>query len=89
VVGGGSSSPQWLEIIAAALKLDLLVPDQGHYGAALGAAKLAFAAATGESMTSICIKPRVSNTVRPNPSLVEQYQLSYEKYRRLYPSLYG
>jgi sugar (pentulose or hexulose) kinase len=40
-------------------------------------------------MTSICIKPRVSNTVRPNPSLVEQYQLSYEKYRRLYPSLYG
>tara|TARA_B110000902_G_scaffold265845_1_gene351437 strand:- start:528 stop:1118 length:591 start_codon:yes stop_codon:yes gene_type:complete len=89
VVGGGCASPQWLEIISAAMNLDLLVSEQGHYGAALGAARLAFVAATGESIKDICLPPSVSNRVRANTSLTEQYQLSYEKYCTLYPSLYN
>lgn len=89
VVGGGCASPQWLKIISAAMNLDLLVSEQGHYGAALGAARLAFVAATGESIKDICLPPSVSNRVRANTSLTEQYQLSYEKYCTLYPSLYN
>lgn len=89
VVGGGSSSPQWLEIIAAATNIDLLVPDNGDYGAALGAARLAFAAATGEPINSVCIKPEVAKVVRPNPRLVEQYQAGYEKFTDTYTRLHG
>jgi xylulokinase len=65
------------------------VPDNGDYGAALGAARLAFAAATGEPINSVCIKPEVAKVVRPNPRLVEQYQAGYEKFTDTYTRLHG
>ena len=89
VVGGGSSSSQWLDIIAAAMNIDLLVPEQGDYGAALGAARLAICAVTGEHISSICLQPKVSKVIHPKPNLVEQYQRSYEKFSTIYPSLYS
>ena len=89
VVGGGSSSPQWLEIISAAMDIDLIVPEQGDYGAALGAARLAFSAATGQHIAEICLQPKPAKIIHPNPHLVAQYQRSYEEFSTIYPSLYA
>ena len=60
VVGGGSNSRRWLEIISAAVNLDLIVPEQGDFGAALGAARLAFSAETGHDIKDICLPPKVA-----------------------------
>lgn len=87
VVGGGSKSGRWLEIISAAVNLDLIVPEQSEFGAALGAARLAFAAETGNNMKDICLPPKVAYIVRPDAGLAEQYTWSYMKFRSLYPSL--
>ena len=87
VVGGGSKSGRWLEIISAAVNLDLIVPEQGEFGAALGAARLAFAAETGNDIKDICLPPKVAYIVRPDAGLAEQYTWSYMNFRSLYPSL--
>lgn len=49
VVGGGSQSRSWLEVIANATGINLLVAAQGKYGAAFGAARLAAVASAGGS----------------------------------------
>ena len=87
VVGGGSNSRRWLEIISAAVNLDLIVPEQGDFGAALGAARLAFSAETGHDIKDICLPPKVAYIVYPDAGLAEQYKGSYMKFRSLYPSL--
>jgi xylulokinase len=87
VVGGGSNSRRWLEIISAAVNLDLIVPEQGDFGAALGAAKLAFSAETEDDIKDICLTPKVAYIVHPDAGLAEQYKGSYMNFQSLYPSL--
>ena len=62
------------------MNIDLLVPEQSDYGAALGAARLAICAVTGEHISSICSQAKVSKVIHPKLNLVEQYQRSYEKF---------
>ena len=47
-VGGGARSRPWLERLATVLKLPLALPGGGELGAAVGAARLAICAATGD-----------------------------------------
>ena len=86
-VGGGAQSEAWLRIIAAATGLTLLVPEDGDYGAAFGAARLAAACATGDRSDRIFSRPRLRATFRPDPRLADAYEDKYRSYRRAWPAL--
>jgi xylulokinase len=88
-VGGGSNSSLWLDIIAANLNAELLVPQDGDFGGAFGAARLGRCAATGADPAEIMTLPPIARTVRPDPALADAYQKSYARYRALYPAIKG
>src|SRR5690606_3657405 len=86
-VGGGARSRAWLRIMASATGLTLLEPEDGDFGAAFGAAKLAAACATGDISERIFAKPAVRAEVVPNPELAAAYAEKYEIYHAAYPHL--
>jgi xylulokinase len=86
-VGGGSRSRKWLEIIANTLDITVDVPEEGDFGAGLGAARLALIAATGADPFEVCVPPRIRDTIPPDRSMVPAYAEAYASYRDLYPAL--
>lgn len=88
-VGGGAQSKLWLKILASVLDRPLEIPRDGSVGAALGAARLGMAAATGDDPVSICSPQPIEAVIEPDPALVERYTRGYETYRRLYPAIKG
>ncbi|WP_313349901.1 xylulokinase [Paracoccus sp. (in: a-proteobacteria)] len=86
-VGGGARSRAWLRIMASATGLVLLEPEDGDFGAAFGAAKLAAACATGDTSDRIFAKPAVRAEVLPDPELAAAYKKKYETYHAAYPRL--
>lgn len=84
VVGGGSQSKAWLNIIAAATGLTLKVPSSGEQGAALGAARLAMAA-TG--LHDVFQSPEIANMITPDTALSDAYAKRQEIYRAAFPAL--
>jgi xylulokinase len=86
-VGGGSRSRKWLRIIANTLDITIDVPEEGDFGAGLGAARLAMTAATGADPFEVCAPPRIRETIEPDRNLVPAYAEAYATYRDLYPAL--
>lgn len=86
-IGGGSRSHAWLEIIADTLNIALDVPEEGDFGAGLGAARLGLIAATGADPFAVCAPPKIRATVEPDRSRVEAYASAYSTYKKLYPSI--
>ncbi|MCD6495443.1 xylulokinase [Candidatus Bipolaricaulota bacterium] len=89
IVGGGTKSAVWREIIAAVLDIPLqrLAIDKG---AAFGAAILAGVGAGvyADVEESVARTVKLDDDLeRPIPSLVEQYEGIYRKYASLYPAL--
>jgi xylulokinase len=87
ICGGGAKSPLWKKIIANVLnlRLDIIESEEGP---ALGAAMLA-AVAAGEycNVKSAAEKiVRVTDTVNPDPVLVNKYDEQYSKFRQIYPA---
>ena len=87
VIGGGSQSLFWLELLATVLNLPLDIPKQSEFGAALGAARLAMAGFLNVSLETIMAKPNIEKTIYPCPDLIERYKAAYDRYRELYPLL--
>jgi xylulokinase len=85
-VGGGSRSPEWLEIIATLLDVTIDVPAEGDFGASLGAARLAQAAAEG-ALDGIFAPPPMRAHIEPSHKLQSAYADSYGRWRTLYPAL--
>ncbi|APZ50530.1 xylulokinase [Salipiger abyssi] len=86
-VGGGARSRAWLTLCASITGLRLLVPKDGDFGAAFGAAKLAAAAATGETGDAIFAQPEVGEEILPDTDLREAYAKKYDAYMRGYPAV--
>ncbi|RQP06583.1 MAG: xylulokinase [Paracoccus sp. BP8] len=86
-VGGGARSRAWLRIMASATGLTLLEPEDGDFGAAFGAAKLAAACATGDISERIFAKPAVRAEVVPDAGLADAYAKKYEVHHAAYPRL--
>ena len=78
-VGGGSRSGYWLKAVATALDIPIDVPEQGDFGAALGAARLGMMAATGD--TSIATPPPIHHTVAPDRALTDAFKDAHGRYR--------
>jgi len=87
MVGGGSRSRTWISILASVLDLDLHRLAHGEQGGAFGAARLARIAATGDAVEDVCVPPVRTETIAPDPSLVEEYEDAQERYRAAYPLL--
>ena len=69
-VGGGSRSKKWLRIIANALDIVVDVPEEGDFGAGLGAARLGLIAAENADPFAVCAQPAIRETIEPDPELV-------------------
>ena len=88
-VGGGAQSRLWLSILASVLDRPLEIPVDGSVGAALGAARLGMAAATGADPFTLCSPQAVQAVVEPDRTLVDRYAQGYAAYRALYPAIKG
>ena len=86
-IGGGAQSRYWVELLATVLGMPVDLPEQGEFGAALGAARLAICGVTGASPAQVMTKPAVSDTIDPRSDLIEPYQEAYGKFARSYPTL--
>lgn len=88
ICGGGAKSVLWKKIIANVLnvRLDILKTEEGP---SMGGAILA-AVAAGEYRTvnEACQKiVRVVDHVEPEPDLVSKYDIHYQQYKNIYPSV--
>jgi xylulokinase len=86
-VGGGSRSRKWLRVIASTLDIAIDVPEEGDFGAGLGAARLGLIAATGADPFAICTQPKIKETIEPDREHVPAYAAAHAAYRKLYPAI--
>lgn len=86
-VGGGTQSLYWVELLATVLNLPIDLPAEAELGAAMGAARLARCAKTGEAPDAVMLKPKIAQTVQPREALVDAYASAYANWRKLYPLL--
>jgi xylulokinase len=87
VIGGGAKSRYWCELLATILNLPLDLPQQGEFGAALGAARLAICGVTGAAPAEIMTKPPIGETIVPRADLRAAYEDAYAAYAASYPVL--
>ena len=74
-------------MIATVLGIEVDVPVDGEFGAALGAARLGQIAAETCDPLDVCNPPVVAKTVRPNAKLIDAFDDAYQRFRRAYPSV--
>lgn len=86
-VGGGSNSEFWLSSLANTLGLPIEVPEQGDFGAALGAARLAMIGAGGKNASDIIVRPKIERMIKPDQNLVPQYEALHQKFKNCYQAL--
>lgn len=89
VIGGGSRSRFWLEVLANVLGFPIHRLADGETGGAFGAARLARLAVTGEDPALICTPPKRVETIEPDGVLSAAYAEALTGWRRLYPALRG
>ena len=87
VIGGGSRSRLWGEILASVLGRPLTYHAGGEVGPAFGAARLARLAVTGEDPADVCTPPSVTHVVEPDATLAARYAEALPRFRRLYAAL--
>ena len=86
LVGGGSKSPEWAQLLASGLEIEIVTAPGAEAGAALGAARLGWLAASGDE-ADVCTAPEGGQRFRPNPAQRERLLPRYEKFRAAYPRL--
>lgn len=89
VIGGGSRSRFWLQVMATVLGRPLGRMAAGETGPATGAARLARLAVTGEPVGAVCTQPAIVEIIEPDRRFAESYEESYARFRTLYRSLRG
>jgi xylulokinase len=70
VTGGGARFIYWGQLLAAALNRSLTYRVGSEIGAAMGAARLARLACTGETPEAVCVMPPIVHVIQPDPVLV-------------------
>jgi xylulokinase len=87
LVGGGSRSAPWAQLLADALGRTLDRRSGADVGAALGAARLGRLARTGEAVATVCTAPPVIDSFTPDRDRSERLRARHEKFQRLYRAL--
>jgi xylulokinase len=86
-VGAGARSTLWLKMLAAALDTTIVLPAEGDFGAAFGAARLGLIAATGSDPAQIITMPPAARSIEPDKAMVEAFGAAHRRYREAYPAL--
>jgi xylulokinase len=86
LVGGGSRSALWAQLIADVLRTQLQIHAGGEAGAALGAARLAQLACGAEERT-VCTRPPVASEYLPSRDASARLQGRLDRFRALYRAL--
>jgi xylulokinase len=84
LIGGGAKSDLWTRMIAAATGFEIVRMRGGETGPALGAARLARIATTGEPPEAVCKPPEIADVVKPDPSLMAMFAKQRERFTALY-----
>ena len=85
-MGGGAKSDYWLEVLATTLGIPLRLPQAGDFGAALGAARLGFMAATDMGI-EIATLPPIAKTIDPNTAFSTAFADAHARYAHAYTVL--
>jgi xylulokinase len=87
LVGGGSRSALWAQILADALGRRLDRRSGADVGAALGAARLGRLARSGEAVDAVCIAPPLTDSFEPRASQTDRLAQRHAQFQRLYGTL--
>ena len=87
LVGGGSRSAPWAQVLADTLGRTLDRRSGADVGAALGAARLGRLARSGESVASVCTAPPVTDSFTPDAARTEVLAARHLQFQRLYAAL--
>jgi xylulokinase len=87
LVGGGSRSAPWAQVLADTLGRTLDRRSGADVGAALGAARLARLARTNESVADVCTAPPVIDSFNADPQRTQILAERHLKFQRLYTAL--
>jgi xylulokinase len=87
VTGGGARLPYWGQLLAAALNRPLTYRHRSEVGAALGAARLARLALSGEGVEQVCVAPPIERVVQPDATLSALLAIRRRIFVRLYQDL--
>ena len=87
LIGGGARSSFWAGLIASILGVRLVRYRDAHHGPALGAARLARLAVTGEPLAAMASKPATERVFKPDPRVAAAYAPRLEAFRSLYRAL--
>ncbi|MGM9489986.1 xylulokinase [Ideonella sp. YS5] len=86
LVGGGSRSPLWAQLIADTLGVEIVVHAGSQAGGALGAARLGWLAAGGDE-AQVCSRPEITARHSPDAERHRQLQSRLERFRQIYQRL--
>lgn len=87
VIGGGARSALWGRILASVLDRPLVYRRGGEVGPALGAARLARLALSGEPASEVCAELPEDFVAEPEPGLRAVYTERLPRFRSIYRSL--
>jgi xylulokinase len=86
-IGGGSRSPFWANLCATATGITMHRHEGSDVGAALGAARLARLAVTGESISEVCLAPPTLESCEPDRAQAPLLAHRLARYRSIYQAL--
>jgi len=86
-VGGGANSPYWLKLIAETAGFPIDIPNDGDYGASLGAARLGMIAASSTDPLTVCVPPKMEQTIEPIGKNNDEFNEQYTRYKAAYQAL--
>ncbi len=88
LLGGGTRSPQWCQVMADVLGIPLHRVAQSEIGCAMGAARLAAMAAAGggsDSLRAIATRPERLDTFEPRAEEVMRQRERHARWQSMYP----
>ena len=73
--------------MSSVLNVEIELPKDGEFVAALGAARLALMAQTGEAPEDVLHPPQIGTRIKPDPAFKDQFDTAYPAFRDMYHRL--